>query len=133
MRNGAAPRACVLIAAFAAVLPWGTARADAMPENLAPRAKVSASSQFSDAYRPEMAVSGAVPSEFQQDKDWAVRGTQDGEFALQWSKPVDAAQIIYYARVTSSLLECFKDYEVYLNGAKQPVVRGTLARRRGPQ
>ena len=133
MRNGVAPHSSVLIAALLAVVPCGMVRADAMPRNLAPQAKVSASSQFSDAYRPEMAISGVVPSEFQKDSDWAVKATQDGHFTLRWSKPVEAAQIVYYARVTSSLLECFKDYEVYLNGEKKPVVRGKLKHRRGPQ
>ena len=133
MRNVITFYSCMLIAAVMAVASCGVTLADEMPENLAPRAKASASSHFSDAYRPEMATSGAVPSEFQQDSDWAVRATQTGWFTLQWDQPVDVAQIVYYARVTSPLLECFKDYEVYLNDEKKPVVRGTLEHRRGPQ
>jgi hypothetical protein len=111
----------------------GTLPADDMPVNLAPQAKVSASSAFNDAYRPEMAISGVVPSEFQQDQDWAVKATQKGWFKLSWDKPVEAAQIIYYARMTSPLLECFKDYEVYLNDGEKPVVTGTFQHRRGAQ
>ena len=133
MRHGSVCYGSAAMAALLAVFPAGPAWAEAMPENLAPRAKVSASSQFSPQYRPRMAVNGTIPSEFQQDSDWAVRGTQDGEFTLQWPRPVDAAQIVYYARVTSSLLEVFKDYEVYLNGEAKPVVAGRLERRRGPQ
>ncbi|MFH1919031.1 MAG: hypothetical protein ABIP48_03970 [Planctomycetota bacterium] len=133
MRSGIAICSFVLIAVVGAVFSRGTALADAMPENLAPQAKVSASSQFSDAYRPEMATSGVVPSEFQQDSDWAVRATQEGQFTLKWDKPVEATEIIYYARVTSPLLECFKDYEVYLDDDEKPAVRGTLEHRRGPQ
>jgi hypothetical protein len=111
----------------------GASRADKMPVNLAPQAKVSASSQFNDHYRAEMATSGVIPSEFQQDQDWAVRATQKGWFKFTWDEPVDAAQIVYYARVTSPLLECFKDYEVYLNDGEKPAVKGTLEHRRGPQ
>jgi hypothetical protein len=133
MRNRAAAHSSVLMAALLAIVPCGMARADAMPRNLAPQAKVSASSQFSDAYRPEMAIGGVVPSPSRKDGDWAVKGTQNGHFTLRWSKPVEAAQIIYYARETSSLLECFKDYEVYLDSEKKPVVRGKLEHRRGPQ
>ena len=133
MRNDTARRLSVLMAALVAVCSRGMAGADAMPENLAPQAKVSASSQFSDAYRPQMAVSGAMPSEFQQGGDWAVKAAQDGHFTLEWPKPIDAAQIVYYARATSPLLECFKDYEVYLNDGKKPIVRGRLEHRRGPQ
>jgi hypothetical protein len=103
------------------------------PDNLARKARGSASSAFSSEYRADMATSGAVPSEIHQDSDWAVKGTQTGRFTLQWDKPVEATQIIYYARVTSTLLECFKDYEVYLNDDEKPVARGTLEHRRGPQ
>ncbi len=129
MRNAVA--LCSLL--LTAIAPSLVASAGEMPENLAPQAKVSASSQFSDAYLPQMAVSGVIPSEFQQDSDWAVRATQQGHFTLKWDKPVEAAQVVYYARVTSPLLECFKDYEVYLNDEAKPVVRGTLEHRRGPQ
>ncbi len=112
----------------------GRAVADEVPENLAPKAKVSASSQHSEAYRPEMAVSGLIPSEFQEDSgDWAVRGTDKGWFELRWDQPVEVAQIVYYARTASPLLECFKDYAVYLNDEKNPAVRGTLEHRRGAQ
>lgn len=119
--------------ALVAALAAPALSSEDMPANLAPKAKVSASSQFSDSYRPEMAVSGVVPSEFQEDNDWAVRGTQQGTFTLAWDQPVDAGQIVYYARVTSPLLECFKDYEVYLDDAQRPVVSGKLEHRRGPQ
>ncbi|MBN2476717.1 MAG: PD40 domain-containing protein [Pirellulales bacterium] len=105
----------------------------AEPINLAPRATVSASSEFSNEFRAEMAIGGAVPSEFLQDDDWAVKATQTGWFTLEWDKPVEAAQIIYYARRTSALLESFKDYEVYLNDEEKPTVRGALEHRRGPQ
>ena len=71
---------------------------------------------------PEMATSGVVPLASNQDSDWCVKATQTGSFTLEWEQPVDATQIIYYARVTSPLLECFKDYEVYLDDAEKPVV-----------
>ncbi len=133
MRNVITSYAFELIVAVLAIVGCGGTSAGEPPENLAPQAKVSASSQFSDAYRPQMATSGVFPSEFQQDSDWAVKATQDGHFTLKWDKPVEATQIIYFARVTSPLIECFKDYEIYLDGDKKPVVRGTLEHRRGPQ
>ena len=105
----------------------------AEPVNLAPKASVSASSEFSGEYSAKMAVTGGIPSEFHQDGDWAVKAMQTGWFTLDWDKPVEAAQIIYYARMTSSLLECFKDYEVYLNDDEKPAAKGTLEHRRGPQ
>ncbi len=122
MRNRIASYWLVLMAAALPFAPHGRVWADEVPVNLAPRAKVSASSEFDEAFRAEMAVSGIVPSAFQQDQDWAVRATQNGFFVLIWDKPVEAAQIVYYARVTSPLLECFKDYKVYLNGAGHNVL-----------
>ncbi|MCP4787772.1 MAG: hypothetical protein GY903_19470 [Fuerstiella sp.] len=107
--------------------------ADDLPDNFAPKAKVSASSQFSADYRPEKAISGEIPSELLTNGDWAVKATQVGHFTLNWAKPVEACQVIYYARVSSPLVECFKDYEIYLNGAEKPVVKGVLEHRRGPQ
>ncbi|MHB8862818.1 MAG: HzsA-related protein [Pirellulaceae bacterium] len=112
----------------------GRAGDDNLPENLAPHARVTASSQFSDSYRPQMATGGVLPTDFQPDgSDWAVLDSQEGWFELQWDQPVEAAQIIYCARTTSPLLECFKDYAVYLNGEPKPAVEGTLEHRRGPQ
>jgi len=127
------PRTWIILGAVLLTGIGTLGRADDMPENLAPRARVTASSQFSDGYRPALAVSGVVPSEFQQDQDWAVRATQTGWFALEWDEPVQVAQIIYYARVTSPLLECFKDYEVYVDDASRPVVTGRLEHRHGAQ
>jgi hypothetical protein len=113
--------------------PSGCAAADVL-KNLAPQARVSASSHHSAPYRPQMAVNGLIPSDFQPEGgDWATRGTQKGWFELQWDQPVEAAQIIYYARTSSPLIECFKDYAVFLNGEKKPAAQGTLEHRRGPQ
>ncbi|MHB8902208.1 MAG: HzsA-related protein, partial [Thermoguttaceae bacterium] len=120
-------------AALLAAALCGTSRSDEVPVNLAPQAKVSASSEFNDQYAARMAVSGALPSEFEEDQDWAVRGEQKGWFQMEWDKPIDAAQIVYYARVTSPLLECFKDYEVYVDGEPAPAAKGALEQRRGPQ
>ena len=117
--------ATLLLLLSLAVPHVGHATTADAPKNLAPTARVSASSQHSDAYRPQMAIAGTLPWEFQQDAgDWAVRGTQNGWFELRWDQPVEAAQIIYYARMKSPVLECFKDYAVYLNGEKKPAVQG---------
>lgn len=131
----AAALAAGAVPAAGAALPGaGTAAGADLPTNLATRAKVSASSVFGDQYRPQNAISGAVPSEFQEDTgDWATRGKHQAWFELQWDKPVEAAQVLYYARVTSPLLECFRDYAVYVDGGKDPVAKGTLEQRYGPQ
>ena len=69
----------VILLAVISGLVWADGK-QALPENLAPRAKVSASSEFSGNYRARNAVSGVVPSEFQPDKDWAVKGTTEESY-----------------------------------------------------
>ena len=133
MRNRAVTYSMLLIVAVLTILSTGAVAADAMPKDLARKAKVSASSEFSGEYRARNAVSGVISSGSQQGGDWAVKGTQDGHFTLEWKEPVEATQIIYCSRVTSQLLENFKDYEVYLDDARTPAVKGRLAHRPGPQ
>ena len=114
--------------------PVQTAAVSDLPKNLAPTARVSASSQFNEEYRPAMAITGVFPSEFQRaGREWAVRATQNGWFELNWDEAVEAAQVIYFARTTSPFLECFKEYQVFLNGGETPAIQGKLEHRRGPQ
>ena len=124
------PVAAMLLLSASGALS-GLASAGELPENLATKAHVSASSQFSNEYRPQLAVSGLLPSG--PNGDWAIRGTREGWFELRWDKPVEVSQVVYFARTTSMLLECFKDYAVYLNDGKKPAASGTFERRRGPQ
>ncbi|MBM4092990.1 MAG: discoidin domain-containing protein, partial [Planctomycetes bacterium] len=122
------------LVSVACVMHARTAVAGGIPKNLAVGAKVTASSQYSEAYSAAQAIDDSVPSEYHAaGSDWAVLGTQDGWFDLEWEQPVEVAQLVYYARATSPLLEVFKDYVVYVNGEPEPAVRGTLEHRRGPQ
>lgn len=125
-----------LVIGIATLLPGLlSAESDAppLPENLAPRSKVTASSEFSETYRAEMAINGVIPTDFQEDNDWAVRARQSATFTLEWKEPIEAAQIVYFARMKSPLLECFKDYQVYLDDDTSPAAVGHLEQRRGPQ
>ena len=61
MRNLATTYLSLSIVAVLALGSADVVRADAAPENLAPKAKVSASSQFSGEYRPQMAINGVIP------------------------------------------------------------------------
>ncbi|MBC8372723.1 MAG: hypothetical protein H8E53_03950, partial [Planctomycetes bacterium] len=64
MRNIATIYLSLLI--VVAVGSTGAAGADEIPGNLAPKAKVTASSRFSGEYSPAMAINGGVPG-----GDWA--------------------------------------------------------------
>jgi len=85
---------------FIAVLTLAIIRAAggqaAEPVNLAPQAKVSASSEYSGDYLAEWAVDGKIPDlECKADKQqaWCVVGRKGmhGEFTLEWTRPVEVA------------------------------------------
>ncbi|MHC4407093.1 MAG: discoidin domain-containing protein, partial [Planctomycetota bacterium] len=103
------------------------------PENLAKRAKASASSQYSGQYAARFAVDGEVPDADRRDdvgRAWCVKGsTAQGkaELTLEWPEPVEVAELVYFGRTGWAIEECFKDYEVYLDGQAVPAAKGTFA------
>src|SRR5208283_1087473 len=109
------------------------------PENLALRANASASSEFSPQYAARFACDGVIPPPISHDdagKAWCAKGAvhDDGvRFVLEWPDPVRVAEIVYYGRTASSWAENWKDYEVYLDDAKEAAAKGSLASGHGPQ
>jgi hypothetical protein len=121
------------------MLATAPARA-AMPENIAPQAKVWASSEHNASYQARFAVDGRIPAAGTGAADrghaWAVLRSKSGdraEFSLQWPAPVEVAEIVCWGRTAWSLGECWHDYEVYLDQAKQPAAKGSLRAVHGPQ
>ncbi len=122
------------------LLPGGPTRAaQELPENLAPKAEVTATAQYSDQYRPANLVDGQIPAPLCGDdvgKAWCAKG---GEYAdgvrvmFQWPQAVTVETIVYYGRTAFHLGENWKDYEVYLDGAAEPVLKGQLKAGHGPQ
>ena len=110
-----------------------------VPGNLALKAKVSVSSAHSDRYRAENLVDGQIPAPLGRDdvgKAWCAKGNQhpDGvTVTFQWSEPVRVAAIVYYGRTAWLWTENFKNYELYLDDAATPVVKGVLQPGQGPQ
>ena len=127
--------ALILFVLAGAVLPANGAAL----ENLAPKARVSATSEAGETNLARFAIDGRIPPEGSMFADgyasWAVNGKatgNKGSFILEWTEPVTAAEIIYYGR-TAWGKECFKDYEVTLDDAKAPAARGSLKAVHGPQ
>ena len=155
--SGLAPAAAACFAAALSVRPWAVAcfaaalslwpsaaagaeaAATALPENLAVKAKVAASSEFGGSYLARFAIDGRVPaagSNADTGQVWAVEGAAaagKGEFTLQWPQPVTVAEIVYYGRTAWQMPECWKDYEVYLDGAAVPAARGQFQMAHGAQ
>ncbi len=110
-----------------------------LPENLAPQAKISATSEYSKDYRARLVADGEIPpagSNADPGKAWAVRGDTHRNGAIltfQWDQAVEIAELMYFARTAWFLNEGWKTYEVYLDGGEKPVHAGELKMAHGPQ
>ncbi|HUT89657.1 MAG TPA: hypothetical protein VMY37_09185 [Thermoguttaceae bacterium] len=133
-------------AAATVVLVWcglvsqGPMAMAAMPENLAPKAKASATSEHNELYLARFATDGKIPPAGSTAQDrgaaWCVLKSVSGDkadFSLAWDEPVDLAEIVYWGRTAWFTNECWKDYEVCLDDAAEPVARGTFQMIHGPQ
>ena len=112
----------------------------ALPENLALKAKASATSEHNEHYLAKFAIDGKIPPAGSTGADldaaWCVLKAKSGdqaEFTLRWDRPVELAELVYWGRTTWFMSECFRDYEVYLDDARQPAARGTFQMIHGPQ
>jgi len=109
------------------------------PENLARKARATADSEYSGQYAAAMAVDGKVPAPLSRGdtaQAWVVRGDthrHGAELTLAWPQTVAIAEVVYYSRCAGQWNENFKDYELYLDGAKKPAAKGRLLPGRGPQ
>ena len=115
-------------------------RRAAMPENLARKATASATSEHNQHYLAKFAVDGKIPPAGSHGDDlnaaWCVLKAKSGDradFTLAWPQPVELCEVLYFGRTSWFMEECWKDYEVYLDDAKQPAAKGTFEMVHGPQ
>jgi hypothetical protein len=133
--HGSAVIAMALVwAGFGARWTWA-----ALPENLALKATATASSEYSSKYLAKFAIDGQAPaagSHADAGSAWCVLKSKSGDaatFTLRWPEPVEVREIVYWGRTAWFLEECWKDYELYLDDAHQPAVKGTFQKIHGPQ
>jgi len=128
-----------VILVIAVLFSCCTAQAAELPENLAPKAKVSADSQYNNDYDPKFVADGIIPNangKNDQRKAWCVQGEthrNGAELVFEWDKPTPVAEIIYYARTAWYMNEGWKDYEVYTDAQAGPLSKGRLEMKHGPQ
>ncbi len=121
-----------------AALSAGAAAA-AGPENLAQRAQVSASAEYSAEYAARFAVDGRVCDPDgcdDQRQTWCSPLRKEGDqatFTLEWPQPVTVAEVVYFGRTACIPQECLKDYEIYLDDDGTPAARGAFQAVHGPQ
>ena len=119
------PYCCLLSCHLSAALPAA--------ENLAPRAAVSANSQYSNRYAPKWAVDGVVPEEASKGADldhaWCVRKEKSGDsgwFRLEWKDPVTVAEVVYFGRTSWFVNECWRDFALFIDDEAKPVIEGIV-------
>ncbi|MDR3110141.1 MAG: hypothetical protein LBU65_10730 [Planctomycetaceae bacterium] len=118
-----------------------TAVATTAAENIASQAKVTASNEFNGDYVAAFAVNSSVPNPLgQNDKReaWCVNGQnfRNGNgvrFTLEWDLPQNVVEVVYFGRTAWMIEECFKDYEVFIDGSETPITKGTLQKKHGAQ
>jgi hypothetical protein len=124
------------------LLGWSsreTIAASQLPENLARKAQATANSEFSDRYLARYAIDGKIPAAgVQEDLDqaWCVQGAthrQGAEIRLEWPEEITVAEVVYWGRTAWLAEECWKDYEMWVDQASSPTVKGQLERGHGPQ
>ncbi len=121
------------------LLIWTVLAAAQDPENLAPKARVSASSEFGPQYQARFAADGKIAEENSggdAGNAWAVKGDthRDGaDLVFEWDAPVRVAQVVYYGRTAFGANECWKEVQVFLDGAAQPAAKARLEMTAEPQ
>jgi len=110
-----------------------------VPGNLAPKAKVTASSVYSNDYVAQYLVDGKIPSPMGKadiGKAWVAKGNihpKGVTVSFEWPEPVTVSTIVYYGRTGWHFGENWRDYEVYLDDAAKPVAKGKFKAGHGPQ
>ena len=75
----------------------------ALPENLALKAKASATSEHNDHYLAKFAIDGKIPAagsgRADLDAAWCVLKAKSGdqaEFTLRWDRPIELGELVYW-------------------------------------
>jgi hypothetical protein len=110
-----------------------------LPENAARKATVTASSEYNNQYQAENVVDGEIPtagSRADVGYAWCVPGAKvgdRGELTLAWDKPVQIAELVLFGRTAFSMHECWKDYEIFVDGQPDCLLSGSLEMTDQPQ
>ncbi len=129
----------VLLAVCVGLTPFPSTAAPELPENLAASAAIRASSEYNGDYAAKFVADGYVPEEGGQSdvgKAWCIKGQENNtsaELTFEWREHVTVAELVYYARTAWFINECWKDYEVYADASRKPILTGRLEMRHGPQ
>ena len=113
-------RILFLVPGLAAMLLLSTSAGEVksarLPENLAPHARITATSEYGPDYRAKLVADAQIPeAASKQDVGlaWCVNGRTHkygAEITFAWEKPVTVAEVIYYGRTAWFIEECWQGY-----------------------
>ena len=128
---------CLLLGGYQLQAAQG--QTNTLPENLAPKARISADSEYSRDYQAKNVADGAIPAASgnrDTGRAWCVNGSthrNQSQIRFQWREHVSVEEIVYYGRTAFQMRECWKEYEVLLSDSTDPILRGKLKMVHGPQ
>jgi len=112
-------------------------------KNVASKATVTASSEADPQNAARGVADGRIAApgaKFDLDMAWAAAMVKppysfpEGiTLSFAWEQRVPVAEVVYYGRTAWLWTENFKNYELYLDDAAAPAVRGILQQGHGPQ
>lgn len=110
-----------------------------LPENVARKAKATASNEYSNQYAAKNVIDGEIPaagSRADTNSAWCVRGNvakDRGELTLVWEKPVEIAELVLFGRTAFGLEECWKNYDLLVDDRAEVLLSGKLEKTDLPQ
>jgi len=109
-----------------------------LPENHAPKAKITTDFQHSDAYRAELVADGKIPQNLVRSdygQVWITETDHEGGARLTfvWDQPTAVHEILYYGPTAHNLRRCWKNFEIVLDDRPAPILTGQFEMRHGEQ
>jgi hypothetical protein len=117
------------------IASWNAAAA---PENVAPKAIISASGHFNAQYVAANLCDGIVPAAMGQNdagRAWCVpkAEAEGAELTFSWPAPMAVTEVVYFGRTAFQWEENFRDYAVFIGDSAKPIAEGKLKKEHGPQ
>ena len=113
--------------------------AAAAPVNLAPRARISADSEYNTQYLARFVADGVAQAPGAHNDvghAWCVVGKTHKAGAtlrLEWKEPVTLRELVLYGRTAWYADEFWRDCEIFIDNAATPALKTKLQNRPGPQ
>ncbi len=112
-------------------------------KNVAPQATITASSEAEPEHAARFVADGQIAAPQSKNDNhmaWAAAMVKapysfpEGiTLSFAWEAPVQVAEVVYYGRTAYLWTENFRTYELYLDDAATPAVKGVLRQGHGPQ